>query len=862
MGASPRPALNARPAAVLLALLAPLLLAAAPATPPIAVYGVEIDAQSAGERVLVFAEAPLEGRLVVRDATTLVVTIPGAVLDPSAPARVAGAPGAAMRLVTISETTDEGVSAVQLVIERAPGLPAQITSRGATLAIELARPARIADPGIEMQFVNTEIAEIVEKVARATGEHFIYDDTLRGTLTVTSPERVSREEALELLNTALLLRGFVALPTPSGARKILPLADGLGGAPWNPAAPGARSEALTATLVHLRVADSLRVTVALQPWLGATALAIAYAPTNALVLAGSEARLRELMTLVAELDHDSDAELVVIRLRHRAAADVAELLLAALGTGTGARLGVEAWPDERTGALVLRAPRAELEDVRALLAEIDVPAQGDGRIRVLPLSYADPEALAGVLASMASGAATSGLPGAAGADAVAAAVAGAESLEGREFSVAVFAPTHALVLSGDPDTLGILEDLVDQLDRPPPSVVVEVLVLQVINDAALDLGFDAFIPITSPKSPDDLIASALLNPSGGGLLQPGAGAGPSYAARFTRSPLVIPFIDAMGNPASLIVPQESAVITATDKRVRSHTLMRPHLRMLAGDEQEIFAGNNIPILVSTSAANPANPANPADAGNTTNAASPVSTANAFQTSQNVERQDIGIRLRLKPTLGEAGGVRLELDVNVSALAPPLAGDVDEVGPTLRNRQLTSTIYLNDDEWAVVGFAREEGTEEVVVGIPWLKDIPILGWAFKTTSDQNITSRLVIAAQARIERSADERIADTIRRRLAFERSEQRLAPLAAGTSNAWALRVATRADEGEAQAIAERLSTSARPAHVTRWEASRGALFDVSVPGFATLADANAAAFALRDAGYDPEVVVLPLEAR
>jgi len=150
----------------------------------------------------------------------------------------------------------------------------------------------------------------------------------------------------------------------------------------------------------------------------------------------------------------------------------------------------------------------------------------------------------------------------------------------------------------------------------------------------------------------------------------------------------------------------------------------------------------------------------------------------------------------------------------------------------------------------------------MTGTPWLKDIPILGWAFKRTSDTNVTARLVIAVQARIERSPDEQLADSIRRRLAFERSSQRLEPLAANAISAWALRVATRADEAEAQAIAARLSASARPARVTRWESSSGSVFDVSVSGFATLSEANDTALQLREEGYDPEVVVVPFEAR
>ena len=124
----------------------------------------------------------------------------------------------------------------------------------------------------------------------------------------------------------------------------------------------------------------------------------------------------------------------------------------------------------------------------------------------------------------------------------------------------------------------------------------------------------------------------------------------------------------------------------------------------------------------------------------------------FLTQRNIERQDVGVSLRVKPTVGEAGGVRLELEVDVTSLAPSLAGDVEEVGPTIRQRRLTSTIHLRDGEFAVVGFAREEGFTRGTMGVPWLKDIPLLGWAFKSTSDTNITTRLVIAAQARIERS--------------------------------------------------------------------------------------------------------------
>jgi Flp pilus assembly secretin CpaC len=234
------------------------------------------------------------------------------------------------------------------------------------------------------------------------------------------------------------------------------------------------------------------------------------------------------------------------------------------------------------------------------------------------------------------------------------------------------------------------------------------------------------------------------------------------------------------------------------------------------------------------------------------------------TSRSIERQDVGVSLRVKPTVGKVGGVRLELEVDVTALAPSAvsaaAGSLDEVGPTIRQRRLTSTIHLRDGEFAVVGLGREEAYGKASVGVPWFKDIPILGWAFKATSDTRMATRLVIAAQARIERSSEQQIADSIRQRLAFERAGSETGRRARIDETSWALRVATVADPGEAEAIAARLGTSARPAQVRRWESSGGPLFDVTLHRFVSLADANQLALALREDGYDPEPVVVPVE--
>ena len=107
----------------------------------------------------------------------------------------------------------------------------------------------------------------------------------------------------------------------------------------------------------------------------------------------------------------------------------------------------------------------------------------------------------------------------------------------------------------------------------------------------------------------------------------------------------------------------------------------------SGDEHEIFAGDNIPIPVAQTEGRAAD-----------------GPATSARCSQNIERQDVGTTLRVTPTVGERGGVRLELTVEVSSLGASVAGDVEEVGPTIQEIIVESTIRLRDGEIAVIATA--------------------------------------------------------------------------------------------------------------------------------------------------------------
>jgi general secretion pathway protein D len=797
------------------------------------VYGMELETRGDRDRLLVFATQALVYRVEEVDPETVRVRLPGAVLDAAASRQLAPTVGSGLTGVRALERKESAGPEVWIELKRVAGTPISPSQRGSILALELPREASGAAPDFTLQFEDTDIADVVRAVSEATGEPFLFDGRLQGKVTIAVADRVTREDALEILNAALLIKGFAALPTPGGPRKILPIEASAGSLPWTTDELSSGREAPVITRIQLTSASVDDVVGALRPYLGESGLALAHAPSRSVILAGSEARLRRWMALAQAIDETSLDEVWVRRVRHRSADELAEMLPAVLGEEAASQL--ELVPDARSNALVVRSPVDLLPELRNWVDRLDVPADSTGSVRVLRLDHADPDELAVLLQDLTTS------QGPRDEDEEDEGVVAAAGLSGRPLSVAVHRPTRSLVVAADATTHERVNDLVAGLDRPRALVGIEATVMEVTTSEELRLGVDAFIPLTNPKAPDDLIISVLSNPSGGGLIEPGLGQPVDFAARFTREPLVFPVVSPDGTPATVLIPRETVVVTAAGDEVTSRLLMRPHLVAVNGDEQEIFVGNNVPILTQTNTGTEGTEGNPL----------------VLQTD--VEREDVGVRLHVRPTVGQAGGVRLELELDVRQVVAPLAGDVDEVGPTLRQRQVEATLFLRDGEFAVVGMGADEVELDIERGVPFLKDMPWLGSLFRFTMHQRIRTELVIAVQAWVHRNADERVAAWIQRRMGVERSLARVGDLRDAPDVAYAVLVATRPTETEAETVAGQLEArDAAPVRVTAWDWRGDERFDVYLTGFQTMAEAGAAANRLIGSGYRPRVVALP----
>ncbi len=800
----------------------PALPAVSASSKPTRIYGIELETGDELERILVFAERGVTAEVEDGTASSVVIDFPGTTLDPSAPGRIAPEIGRGIASISVFERADIEEPTVRIIIERAGREPPEITRRGAILAVAFARE-RLAETGVTLEFRDAELVEVVEAIAEITGERFIYD-SLQGAVTVSAGGRITRAEALELLHAALLMRGYAALLTPGGAYKILPIQAGTTSGPWEEA-DSLSGYAPVTTLVQLRSVSPRHVVDALRGWLGAQLIVLPYPPTNSVILSGSAGQLRRILTIIRALDESSGTEFAVVRLRHRDATDAANLIDESFRDET--RDVPELFPDERTNALLVRATPTRLVEVRDFLRRLDQPVRGGGSLHVLRLRAADPEQIAKELEAIAAGSGSDGALANAG-----------PALRGEDFQVTVDAPTRSLVIRSDDETFRALSDLVAELDRTPARIRLEVLVFELTSSGELSLGFDAFTPISRPTDAQDVLGTLLLNPSGGGLIRPGTPGGPRGAVRFTRAPLVVPIVTAGGVPISVQVPRESFVVTADEQELRGRVLMRPNLLMVAGEEHELFAGANVPIPVERSEAS----ANLAQ----------------LQTTQDIERQDVGLRLRVTPYTGEEGSVRLDLLIEQTSVINSLVGGNQDLGPSLAQRAVETSIRLFGDEYAIVALAKDQRQIETASGVPFLMNIPLLGFLFRSTTSTEVDDQFVVAVRARALRGDIEQLADSARQRAGFERNLARLEGLSLDRERPFAVLVGTYTDRDEASDVAEAVSGPDGSGVVVPWEWQGEKRFDVVLSPYETLSDAAGAVNALSSGGYVARIIAKP----
>ncbi|MNS65470.1 Type II secretion system protein D precursor [compost metagenome] len=527
-------------------------------------------------------------------------------------------------------------------------------------------------------------------------------------------------------------------PTSSGAYRISPAQ----GAAQGPSTVG--SERFSTQVFQLRNIDAASAAETIRPLVGAQGQVLANPSGNSVVVADFADNLSRIRSLIQRIDVDR-AAFDVVTLENSSAAEIAGVLAQVL-TPPGGQPGqgmVSVTPVASSNSVILRGDPAAVARVRPLVEDLDRRARSADDVKVVFLQHANAEQLLPVLQQIVgqpvTAASATATPAAARGTGEAAAptpqvAVPAAPVAGQKASIARFPGANALVISASADTQRMLAEVIRQLDSRRQQVLIEAIVVELGDTAVRELGVQ-WLLAGSDGNPIGLTnysdRSAPLVPIAGG-----AAAGQLDKDDPLREQLQNLALNSLLGANGFVgggggrIGSDGLfgfIINAAKSDEGSNLLQTPSLMTLDNEEATILVGQEVPI--------------------TTGEALLDGNSNPFRTTQ---RQDIGVKLIVKPQINAGGSITLFLRQEVSSINGVLTNSASDL--VLNKRELETTLVVDDGEIAVAGGLLDQNDRLSVDKVPGLGDIPVLGNLFKSTSRQRGRTNLMVFIRPTIIRT--------------------------------------------------------------------------------------------------------------
>jgi len=286
----------------------------------------------------------------------------------------------------------------------------------------------------------------------------------------------------------------------------------------------------------------------------------------------------------------------------------------------------------------------------------------------------------------------------------------------QEVSVVPDKESNKLLISVSPRLESQIMEMVRELDQPPPQVMIQVLMAEVTLDERLELGVE-------------FTAQDLLFTEKSG----GTGFGPGQDVVIGTDLGAAGPAGSLGGFSFTITSEDfSFLLRALQTDGRLEVLSRPQIMVLDNQKATINVGENVPYVSGAT----------------------ITTTGDVQTV--VGRQDVGIKLEVTPHITPDDFVRLQVRPEISSLAESTVQLTEGLrAPVFTQRFAETTVTIKNGETVVIGgliTTREEtGTSKV----PLIGDLPVIGWLFKSFTDRNQKTELLIVLTPRIVRSTED-----------------------------------------------------------------------------------------------------------
>src|SRR5450830_721400 len=614
---------------------------------------------------------------------------------------------------------------------------------------------------VQLNFVDADIQAVVRALSRSTGQQFLVDPRVKGTLTLVSEGEVPAHRAYDMLLAALRMQGFSVVDV-GGVSQVVPEADAklLGGPIYSADRP-AQGGMLTRTF-RLQYENAVNLIPVLRPIVSPNNPINAYPGNNTVVITDYAQNLDRVATLIASIDTPSAIDTDVVTIQNGIASDIASMVSELLDSpGNDPTQKIVVLGDPRSNSIIIRSGSPERTQLaRELIYKLDNAQSNPSNLHVVYLRNAQAGKLAQALRGLLTGESDSGdgkgdptramlsnggmnsnsssqngqtgtqsgsstsSSGSSTASSASSSAQGTRAAGGAQASdqsvafsaggvtIQADATTNTLLISAPDPLYRNLREVIDQLDQRRAQVVIESLIVEVSEDDANEFG----------------VQWQAGNLAGNGVIGGVNLGGTNLVSTAKNSIDVLPqglslglVKGAVNIPGVGQVMDLKVLARALKSKGGSNVLSTPNLLTLDNEVASIFVGQTIPFVSGQYVTSGSSSSN-----------------NPFQT---IQREEVGLKLNVRPQISEGGTVKLDIYQEVSTVDDRASAAA--AGTVTNKRAIDTSILLDDGQIMVLGGLLQDGYTQTNDGVPFLSSIPGIGALFRHERRETNKTNLMV-----------------------------------------------------------------------------------------------------------------------
>ena len=541
---------------------------------------------------------------------------------------------------------------------------------------------------VSLSLHQADIQDLVRWASSVTNKTIIIHPSVKGSITVVAGEEMTREEAFQVFLSVLQVHGFMVIDTDQ-ALKVVPMDIGkesdIALDASNPS-----PEDMVVRIIKLENISANDIITLVRPMLPQAAHLAAYPGTNTILIASRSAKVEQIVGIIERLDQAGTIDIELINVKFASAQELTEILTKLIpmgGTQKSQPNQINLAVDERSNSILMTGDPVTRQQIRALVDRLDQPLTGDGNTQVIFLQYARAAQLIPILESV-SGSVTKAEKD--------------QRLAQADVSIRADESLNSLIITAPPSVLSTIKGVIAKLDVRRAQVLVEALIVEVNEDLSRDLGVE-WRSNNRDGSPESVFGG------------------------FSSFPGTVPSFNAdddgnvtLGRGLSLGYFKGNdlrSIVRALEGEANANILSTPSILAMDNEEAKILVGESVPFI--------------------TGAQSRQGDGDPFQT---IQRQDIGVVLKIKPHINNSDSVTLEIEQTVESIAQTDAATADIV---TNKREISTRALIDNNQILVLGGLIRDEIVESESKVPILGNIQLIGRAFKSTSSKVVKKNLMV-----------------------------------------------------------------------------------------------------------------------